>query len=377
MLILRGTAKLRGRRIGPAAETGEVSTTALGDWFGTPLSFWRPRIVLLVNSRTFLPVALHLAPARTFADRLPEAITTVLRHHGVDEETLAGERDAMREVRVAPTNDRSVLGVVNDLSRFARAEWEHDQPDPLTLSMRLSSVIVGPLMRRGGSPDRELAAVLGAGPPAPPDNVIPFPGGADPGEPVTAAPRGHVYRLAVTLGDTDPPVWRGVLVDGARTLDHLHEVLQAALGWWNCHLHEFEIGSHRYGIPDPDWDIGPPTRDGRRTRLDAVAHAGDEFRYRYDFGDGWVHTVRVEEVLPAAAVVRVPACIEGRRACPPEDCGGPWGYRELLEILADPAHPEHADRAAWLGRPLDPEAFDPGDFEHNLRAGRLARLDDD
>jgi len=378
VLILRGTARLRERRIGRDAEAGEASTTLLGDWFATALFFWRPRMVLLVNTRTLLPVVLPMAPARTLADRVPVAIETVLRLHGVDEETLTAERDAMREVRVAPTDNRSVVGVMNELTRFARWEWDHDRPDAVSLSMRLSGVILGPLSRRAGSPDRELAAVLGIrGPRDVPDNVIPFPGIAGHGEPVTAPPRGPVYRLAVTLQDTDPPIWRRVLVDGARTLDHLHEVLQAAFGWWNCHLYEFETASARYGIPNPDWDIGPPTRDARTTRIDAAVGAGAVFLYRYDFGDGWVHMVRVEEALPAGSVARVPACLDGARACPPEDCGGPWGYGELLEILADPAHPEHAERVAWLDRPFDPEAFDPTGFEDDLRLGRLAAFDDD
>jgi hypothetical protein len=98
------------------------------------------------------------------------------------------------------------------------------------------------------------------------------------------------------------------------------------------------------------------------------------FRYTYDFGDGWDHKVTVEKVLPADSANTGPACNDGRRACPPEDCGGTWGYRELLEVLADPRHPE---RQEWIGRPFDPEAFVPGEFEDNLRNGRLAAFGDE
>jgi hypothetical protein len=104
--------------------------------------------------------------------------------------------------------------------------------------------------------------------------------------------------------------------------------------------------------------------------------AGSTFDYLYDFGDGWSHRVTVEKILPAEAGTTVPACIDGRRACPPEDCGGPWGYGHLLEALADPTHPEHRDLTDWLGAPFDPEAFDPADFVHHLREGRLGALDD-
>ena len=185
-----------------------------------------------------------------------------------------------------------------------------------------------------------------------------------------------MYQLKVTLLDTKPPIWRRVLVDGSATLDQVHEVIQAAFGWWNYHLHEFEIGGARYGVPDPDWDWEPP-RDERHVRLESVAKEGTSFRYTYDFGDAWDHRIVVEKLTPATPGMAIPACIDGRRVCPPEDCGGTWGYRDLLEILSDPTHPEHAARREWLGHPFDPEAFDKAEFEDNLSNGRLAMFDDD
>ena len=373
MLVLRGTKKLRDRVKGAAAVDGDESTTALGDWFANAL-FWRPQVALLVNGRTLLPVFMELAPAATLLDRAPAAIEAVLRRHGVDDRFLTAERDAMREVRIAPTNDRSVLGVMNEFAFHGEWLFKEGQQDLEALSVRMASLIVGRLSN--GSPDRELAAVAGRA--ETPNNVIPFPGQPAPAAPA-AKPRtasGGVFQLKITLQDTKPPIWRRVLVDGSATLDHLHEVIQAAFGWWNYHLHEFEIGRTRYGVPDPDEDWGEPPRDEHRTRLDAVASEGSTFRYTYDFGDGWEHRVVVEKVLPASTVATVPACIDGRRACPPEDCGGTWGYRELLEILADRKHPEHVERRDWLGRPFDPEVFDPSEFEDSLLNGRLAVFDD-
>jgi len=185
-----------------------------------------------------------------------------------------------------------------------------------------------------------------------------------------------VYQLKVSLLDTKPPIWRRVLVDGGSTLDCVHKVIQAAFGWWNYHLHEFDVGGMRYGIPDLVEDWGDRPHDERRTRLDAIAGEGSSFQYTYDFGDGWDHRIIVEKVLSTASTA-TPACVDGRRACPPEDCGGTWGYRELLEILADPAHPEHDERKEWLGRPFDPEAFDPREFEDNLETERLRAFDDE
>ena len=158
------------------------------------------------------------------------------------------------------------------------------------------------------------------------------------------------------------------------TLAELHEVIQAAFGWWNCHLHEFEIGRARYGTPDPDWDFGPPTNDERTTRLDAVAGEGDSFRYTYDFGDDWRHKVTVDKIGAVEPGTTVPDCIGGRRACPPEDCGGPWGYQDLLESLD--GRPRASDaRLDYVGADFDPAAFDPSDFALNLANVRNTSFD--
>ena len=382
MLVVRGTTKLRDRVKGPVAGADEASTTALGDWFATAL-FWKPQVALLVNSATFLPVFVELAPAATLLGRIPAAIEAALWRQGVDEAFVAAERAAMGEVRIAPTNDRSVVGVMNEFAFLGETYHRNGTTDLGDLSLRLAGTPVGPLDKRHGFPDRELAALVGdRGPLA---EVIPLRPGIEDQPPPAASPApaaGAVYQLKVTLAETKPPVWRRVLVDGASTLDQVHEVIQAAFGWWNYHLHEFEVGDARYAVPDPDYDPaydwGSPTLDERQVRLDSVAGEGSKLDYTYDFGDNWRHKIVVEKVLAAdaAAPVTVPACIDGRRACPPEDSGGTWGYEELLGILGDPSHPEHDARREWLGRPFDPAAFDPDDFDENLRQQRLADLDD-
>lgn len=374
---MRGTKKLRDRLKGAPVHEGAESTTALGDWFANAL-FWRPQVALLVNERTLLPVFVPLAPAATLLARIPAAIESTLRLHGASEMLLATERYAMREVQVGPTSNRSILGVMNELAYHGEMAVKLDRVRDLDeLSLRLSQVILGPLHH--GTPRDELAALLGSSEPL--AEVIPL----RPGQPASApiAPTaasspaaGDVYQLKVTLLDTKPPIWRRVLVDGASTLDHLHEVIQAAFGWWNCHLHEFEAGRTRYSVPDPDEDWGPPPKDERRTRLDAITSEGSKFTYTYDFGDDWRHSIVVEKVFPADRTTALPACIDGRRACPPEDCGGTWGYRELVAILADPTHPEHDEHREWIGRPFNPDSFDPSEFEDNLRSQQLASFDD-
>lgn len=141
------------------------------------------------------------------------------------------------------------------------------------------------------------------------------------------------------------------------TLARLHDVIQMAMGWDDYHLHEFEIGGVRYGINDGEgW--GPPPKDERRARLHHVAPVGTTVAYQYDFGDCWDHDIEVEAVLPAEAGQRYPVCLAGEGACPPEDCGGTWGFAELLEVLADPDHEEHERMLQWVGGAFDPEHFD-------------------
>ena len=166
-----------------------------------------------------------------------------------------------------------------------------------------------------------------------------------------------VYQIKVTLDETEPPVWRRILVLGDTRLDELHRILQVVMGWYNYHLHEFTVGDRHYGVPDPEY--GFEMRNERRARLSRmVIGEGFSLKYSYDFGDDWVHTLLVEEVLRVDPWSRqLPVCIAGSRACPPEDVGGVWGYADFLEAIADPEHEEHDGYVVWSGGDYDPDEF--------------------
>ena len=170
-----------------------------------------------------------------------------------------------------------------------------------------------------------------------------------------------IYQLKITLKNIRPPIWRRVLVPGHFTLRQLYVVIQVAMdGWGGGHLHEFEINGKHYGEqigPGEDW--GVPIVDETQVKLaDVVRGEKTKFLYIYDFGDDWEHEILVEKFLPIDAEVTYPMCLKGKRSCPPEDCGGPWGYAELLGIWADPTHPEHEEQCEWLVEGFDPEDFD-------------------
>lgn len=178
-----------------------------------------------------------------------------------------------------------------------------------------------------------------------------------------------VHQLKVTLLQVKPPVWRRIVVESDLTLGGLAPVLEAAMGWESYHLHAFEVGGVRYGVPDPDWDLD--FLDENRFRLDDVLpKVGMKMRFDYDFGDGWEHDVLVEAISMPERGVEYPVCLAGRRACPPEDCGGPWGYADLLEALANPDHPEHEELREWAPLDFDPALFDVEESTEDMRSPR-------
>ncbi|MEN3358825.1 MAG: hypothetical protein V7637_2807 [Mycobacteriales bacterium] len=168
------------------------------------------------------------------------------------------------------------------------------------------------------------------------------------------------YQVKVSLRDTRPPIWRRLEVPADISLARLHAVIQVAFGWDDGHLHAFETPYGRFGVAD----AGLGHRAEAPVTLEQVAPAANSrLRYTYDFGDDWEHDIVVEKVLDRGDVSAPPRCTGGRRAAPPDDCGGVWGYAELVQILTDPDHPEHVDRLEWLGlddaTTFDPNRFDP------------------
>jgi Plasmid pRiA4b ORF-3-like protein len=166
-----------------------------------------------------------------------------------------------------------------------------------------------------------------------------------------------IFQLKIQLARISPPIWRRVLVPGEVDLGELHAIIQTAFGWTDSHLHEFEVGRDRYGTPDRDWGRDD-VADESGVRLFRLVREGEKLTYTYDFGDGWEHWITVEKVTAPAAGARYPTCTAGRRACPPEDVGGPWSYPDFCEAIKNPEHPEHEERLEWVGGSFDPDAFD-------------------
>lgn len=180
-----------------------------------------------------------------------------------------------------------------------------------------------------------------------------------------AATTGDVVKLKVTLQGIRPPIWRRLLIPAGMTLRDLHDAIQTSMGWGDAHLHDFDIAGERYGDPSTTDEV---VNEARLT-IAAVRKAGVvRFKYTYDFGDDWEHLIVIEGTVPRVASQHYPACIAGKRACPPEDSGGQYGYPHLLAVRADPSHPDHAEMSEWLDEDFDPDEFSVEDVDARLTA---------
>ena len=178
------------------------------------------------------------------------------------------------------------------------------------------------------------------------------------------------FKLRVALDDVQPKIWRQFVVPASITLDRLHDVLQAVMGWTDSHLHSFTIAGREFtenpeeaeqGIEETGVILGALIRKPR-----------SKFIYLYDFGDGWMHTITIQSVeqIPDGHTLDV-TCLAGQGRCPPEDVGGPWGYQEFLQAIADPKHEEHQSYLEWCGGSFNAREFDIK--EVNLELAKLGR----
>jgi hypothetical protein len=188
----------------------------------------------------------------------------------------------------------------------------------------------------------------------------------------------RALRLKIELLGTSPSVWRRIEVLDDGTFWDLHVAIQDSMGWSDSHLHAFTVrdaaeGHTEIGIPDPESETGVIA--GWELSLSKlIRNPGDRFVYEYDFGDSWLHSVVLEEAGPVVPDIEYPRCVGGERKCPPEDCGGPPGFEEFLEAIADPDHDEHESLLSWSGGSYDPEEFDPGSVHFDDPEERLKSI---
>jgi Plasmid pRiA4b ORF-3-like protein len=169
-----------------------------------------------------------------------------------------------------------------------------------------------------------------------------------------------IYELKIQLDNVSkPPIWRKVQVVATTTLDTFHDIIQTAMGWEHAHLWQFMVNNDYYTVIN-EWSDGEDASE--MSLQEALRTVGSKIRYEYDFGDGWLHTITLEKISEPITGRKYPYLVDGKSACPPEDCGGPWGYENLKATLADPTSKDYEDMCDWLGLDEGSE-FNPKEFD--------------
>jgi hypothetical protein len=180
----------------------------------------------------------------------------------------------------------------------------------------------------------------------------------------------EVYQFKITLTSSEPSIWRRILVPSHYSFWDIHVAIQDSMGWLDYHLHSFSIkdpitnSKVEIGIPDEEYDaFDRKVLPDHKVKISKYFNENNRnARYEYDFGDSWIHTIKFEKIIQATDGEKYPKCIDGQKACPPEDCGGIGGYYNLLTVLSDPKNEEYNEMIEWLGGEFDPEKFDPKDI---------------
>jgi hypothetical protein len=181
-----------------------------------------------------------------------------------------------------------------------------------------------------------------------------------------------IIQLRVSLVDSNPLIWRQLLVSKDTTFFELHHIIQISMGWKNYHLFEFNLEGYRIGEIYEDFRLEGMGRDevvdSRNISLkDIVTHQNETFKYEYDFGDGWDHLITVENFQEKDDNLKYPICIDGQMNCPPDDSGGIHGFYNSMEILKDKKHPEYKENKVWFGRSYDMEKFEKEKVNRQLK----------
>ncbi|MCD6543421.1 MAG: plasmid pRiA4b ORF-3 family protein [Flavobacteriaceae bacterium] len=166
-----------------------------------------------------------------------------------------------------------------------------------------------------------------------------------------------IFQIKISLDNAKPSIYRTILIEPDTNFVDFHDIIQIAMGWDDYHLHQFETGDYTIAEPDEFMDI-ESIDPSSLTINEVLKKIGDKIKYEYDFGDGWAHTIQLEKIIPYQLNKNYPTCIRGKRACPPEDCGGIWGYENMREIIKDKKHPEYRKTIEWVGIDFDPDYFD-------------------
>ncbi|GKT12965.1 MAG: integrase/recombinase XerD [Thiomicrorhabdus sp.] len=371
MLQLRCTAKVIKTLGLKPQELSEVSEsdTVLGNWYINEFFLERKKWFIFMNEKTLLSFVIpgiKKSNLKHFPDPLIKGLDQLLGLMEFDEQTIDKVFAGYDEIQYTKTADKKILGNLNEITGLYKSII---QTEGGLSHVDLGAVIfsINQFPQRNLDWKCAIDAIkkqLLASPPSPSQMLKDSPDELKVDLPQKKTKNVQVlrsiYQIKMTLTGSQPPIWRRVLVHSSIRLSQFHAVIQSSMGWFDCHLHQFEKEGISYGMQDDEFgaDFGSELNDENSYKLSDLLKAEKEsMNYEYDFGDGWQHKIVLEKILPFDAASKLATCIKGVRACPPEDCGGIWGFQNLLEIISNPSHPEHYDMLSWLDIPFDEKYF--------------------
>lgn len=184
----------------------------------------------------------------------------------------------------------------------------------------------------------------------------------------------EIYQIQISLKASKPKIWRRILISSDLPLADFHKLIQTTMGWDNVHLHQFVKDDIFYTKKATNDDLFCDLADPDDVDyMDLVVSSllkkeKDKMIYEYDFGDGWAHNIVLEKIISAEKALKQPLCLAGKGNCPPEDCGGIWGYKDILAVVKQPEHKDYNNYLEWLGADFDPEYFDKDEINEMLKA---------
>lgn len=403
MPTLRLTSKLLAEIDDQAPPDIAAMPSPLGDWYGHVFTIERRKCIIFINEPTlFVCPALGVVKAdyRRIVPFFVSVLAQALRATSFTEDDAEWILGHHREIALGRATNRSALGSLNNRIADSKAyiasdggfsvsdigsltRWLNETPmKPIGYSNGVEQIrrVVdsGHLATTTNNPEQTKSvsaakrAWLGSG------EEIRQTGeaGTKPNEESArnVKHRNLIYQFKITLLDSKPQIWRRIQLKDC-TLDKLHEFIQTAMGWTNSHLHQFTIDEALFGDPmlmEEDDFEAMGFEDSTETLLSELIPKGRKpfaFSYEYDFGDSWNHKIAFEGFPNPEKGVKYPVCLEGARACPPEDVGGVSGYDEFLRAISDPMHEEHEAFLKWAGRAFDPEIFSATAATKRMRQG--------
>ncbi len=369
-MIFRLTGKLSQKLHVRPEEALPLHECPYADWSACVFIANRRHYVLLSNTASLFSVVIPgagIADADTFCARALEAINDRLKEAGCGDLWLQTQNAHGTDIRFSKGLNPSVTAGVTALVKYCKRLEERREMTPDEwgrLACRYPMKMLG-----DASPEEAFAALADA----PPKEALVVGRSAKGGAERLNHRQSYVHRRSfervlqfkIWLKHVQPAVWRRIQVPEDYTFWDLHCAISDSLGWLDYHLHEFRLeppiaaSPLRVGIPMDDGFDGMDVLEGRNIPVKRfLSRVGDGCTYTYDFGDDWVHAIALEAILPRQEKLAYPCCIDGERACPPEDAGGAGGYAHFLKAMEDASHPEHDMLLNWVGGPFDPDWFD-------------------